>query len=218
MNENCTISLFGATGASGKEFLKLALKNNYKVKALVRNPKNISISNSNLELVQGDFDNLEAITKVVKNSDFIICMAGSLKSPVEDLMFNFIKTLHPLMLQEKVLNLTYQAGALCYVPKAKKSFLVKFLRGTFGKISGADLSLTDHDKVLEYIDSKMTPEGLNVIVTLPGALGLNTGESQKDLEIQKSVKFTSSKFIDVAKFTLLNIKNADLYGKFVYIA
>ena len=35
MNENCTISLFGATGASGKEFLKLALKNNYKVKALV---------------------------------------------------------------------------------------------------------------------------------------------------------------------------------------
>lgn len=218
MKEQCTISLFGATGASGKEFLNLALKNNFRIKALVRNINNISISNPNLELVQGDFSNIESITQVVKNSDYIICMAGSLKSPISDLMYNFIKSLHTIMLQEKVFNLTYQAGALCFVPNAKKSLLVKILRGTFGKITGTELSLKDHDKVLNYINSKMSPSGINVIVTLPGAMGLNPGDSQKDLKIYDEVKFTSSQFIDVAKFTLLNFNNRDLFGKFVYIS
>ncbi len=218
MKEQYTISLFGATGASGKEFLNLALKNNFKIKALVRNINNISISNPNLELVQGDFSNIESITQVVKNSDYIICMAGSLKSPINDLMYNFIKSLHTIMLQEKVFNLMYQAGALCYVPNTKKSFLVKIMRITFGKITGTELSLKDHDKVLNYISSKMTPGGLNVIVTLPGAMGLNPGESKKDLEIQNGIKFTSSQFIDVAKFTLSNFNNTKLFGKFIYIA
>ena len=218
MKEQYTISLFGATGASGKEFLNLALKNNFKIKALVRNINNISISNPNLELVQGDFSNIESITQVVKNSDYIICMAGSLKSPINDLMYNFIKSLHTIMLQEKVFNLTYQAGALCYVPDTKKSFLVKIMRITFGKITGTEISLKDHDKVLNYISSKMSPNGLNVIVNLTGALGLNNGESKKELEIQNGIKFTSSQFIDVAKFTLLNFNNTKLFGKFIYIA
>lgn len=218
IKEQFTISLFGATGASGKEFLNLALKNNFKIKALVRNLNNISISNPNLELIQGDFSNIESITQVVKNSDYIVCMAGSLKSPSKDLMYNFIKSLHTIMLQEKVFNLTYQAGALCYIPNAKKSFLVKIMRGTFGKITGTELSLKDHDKVLNYINSKMTLSGLNVIVTLPGAMGLNPGESKKELEIQNGIKFTSSQFIDVAKFTLSNFNNTNLFGKFVYIA
>lgn len=218
MKGQFTISLFGATGASGNEFLNFCLKNNLKVRALVRNINNINISNPNLELIQGDFNNTASITKVVNGSDYIVCMASSLKSPINDLMYNFIKSLHAIMLQEKVFNLTYQAGALCYVPNAKKSLFVKILRGTFGKITGTELSLKDHDKVLKYINSKMTPNGLNVIVTLPGAMGLTLGESQKDLKIQNGIKFTSSKHIDVAKFTLLNFNNQDLFGKFIYIA
>ena len=218
MKNQYSLALFGATGSSGKEFLKLALANHHKVKVLVRNPKNLSISNPNLTIIQGDFNNYEAISEVVEKSDFVICMAGSLKSPSKDLMFNFIKTVHSIMLEKRVTNLTYQAGALCYLPNSPKNIVVRLLRNTIGKITGTETTLADHDRVLDYIQSRMIPVGLKVIVTLPGALGLTSGQSQRDLQIQKGIKFKSSRFIDVAKFTLENIDNSDLQGQYVYIA
>jgi hypothetical protein len=218
MKNQYSLALFGATGSCGKEFLKLALANHHKVKALVRNPKNLSISNPNLTIIQGDFNNYVAISEVVENSDIIICMAGSLQSPEKDLMFNFVKTLHLIMLEKRVTNLTYQAGALCYLPNSSKNIVVRLLRNTIGKITGTETALADHDRVLDYIQSRMTPIGLKIIVTLPGALGLTSGQSQRDLQIQKGMKFKSSRFIDVAKFTLENIDNSDLQGQYVYIA
>lgn len=218
MTSQKNIALFGATGSSGKEFLLQALKHNFNVKALVRNPDKIEIENSKLQYIKGDFKSIEAIRSVIKNADFVVCMAGSLKSPVKDLMFDFIRILHPLMIQENVANLTYQAGALCYIPRQRKSLVVSLMRTTIGKIAGAEVSLSDHDKVLQYIDNKMIPDGIKVFVTLPGAAGLNSGPSQRELKIQKGVKFSASTFIDVANFTFLNFNNKELHGKFLYIA
>ena len=67
MKEQYTISLFGATGASGKEFLNLALKNNFKIKALVRNINNISLSNPNLELIKTKMYNFNIQVKIHLN-------------------------------------------------------------------------------------------------------------------------------------------------------
>ena len=213
-----TIALFGATGATGNEFLNLALQQNYLIQALVRSPKKIKSTDPNLYLIKGDFSDKEAISKVIENSDYVVCLAGSLKSPQKDLMFNFIELLHSLMLKQNVRNLTYQAGALCYLPNKKKSLSIMLMRNTIGRITGLETSLADHDRVLKYFDSKMISGGFNVIATLPGAAGLNHGSSQKKLEIQARVKFTPSKYIDVAKFTLNNLDNHELHGKYIYIA
>ena len=213
-----TIALFGATGATGKEFLNLALQQNYLIQALVRSPEKISSTDPNLHLIKGDFSDKEAISNVIKNSDYVVCFTGSLKSPEKDLMFNFIELLHSLMLEQNVRNLIYQAGALCYLPNKKKSLSIMLMRNTIGRITGFETSLADHDKVLAYLDSNMIPDGFNVIVTLPGAAGLNHSSSQKKLEIQSGVIFTPSTYIDVATFTLNNLSNFELFGKFIYIA
>lgn len=218
MSNQRTIALFGATGATGNEFLKLALKQNYIVKALVRTPEKIKITDANLTLIKGDLSNEEAISKVVENANNIVCMVSSLKSPQKDLMFNFSKILHPIMLKNKVTKLTYQAGALCYPPNNKKSLRVALMRNTLGKITRVETSITDHDRVMQYIQEKMLSDNLKVFVTLPGGLGLTVGESKKELNVYEKTILKSSRFIDVADFTLNNMDNTNYFGRYLYIA
>lgn len=216
MNNQKTIALFGATGATGNEFLKLALKENYIVKALVRTPEKLKITDANLTIIKGDLSDEKAISKVVENTDNIVCMVSSLKSPQKDLMYNFIKVLHPIMLKNKVAKLTYMAGALCYAPNKKKSLRVALMRNTIGKITRVETSIADHDKVMQYIHQRMHPDDLKIFVTLPGGLGLTVGESKKQLNVYEKTVLKSSRFIDVAKFTLQNIDN--YFGGYLYVA
>jgi prephenate dehydrogenase len=218
MNKQKTIALFGATGATGNEFLKLALKQNYIVKALVRTPEKIKITDANLTLIKGDLSNEEAISKVVENTDNIVCMVSSLKSPQKYLMFNFIKILHPIMLKNRVTKLTYQAGALCYPPNKKKSVKVALMRNTVGKLTRVETSIADHDKVMQYIQHNMLSDNLNVFVTLPGGLGLTVGESKEELNVYEKIVLKSSRFIDVAYFTLQNMNNSTFFGRYLYVA
>ncbi|MFT6199700.1 MAG: hypothetical protein ACJAQ2_001475 [Vicingaceae bacterium] len=218
MNKQKTIALFGATGATGNEFLKLALKQNYRVKALVRTPEKFKITDENLTITKGDLSDEKAISKVVENADNIVCMVSSLKSPQKDLMFNFIKLLHSIMLKNKVTKLTYMAGALCYAPNKPKSLRVALMRNTLGKITRVETSIADHDKVMQYIHQRMLPDNLEVFVTLPGGLGLTFGESKKELKVYEKTVLKSSRFIDVAYFTLQNMNNSTFFGKYLYVA
>jgi len=218
MNMQKTIALFGATGATGNEFLKLALKQNYIVKALVRTPEKLKITDANLTIIKGDLSNEKAISKVVENADNVVCMVSSLKSPQKDLMYDFIRVLHPIMLKYKVTKLTYMAGALCYAPSKKKSLRVALLRNTLGKITGVETSIADHDKVMQYIQQKMLSDNLKVFVTLPGGLGLTVGESKKELNVYEKTVLKSSRFIDVAYFTLQSMDNPNFFGRYLYVA
>jgi len=218
MSNQRTIALFGATGSTGNEFLKLALKENYIVKALVRTPEKLNITDENLTIIKGDLSNEEAISKVVESADNIVCMVSSLKSPQKDLMYNFIKLLHPIMQKNKEVKLTYMAGALCYPPNKKKSLRVALMRNTLGKITRVETSIADHDKVLQYIHQRMLPANLKVFVTLPGGLGLTDGASKKQLEVYEKTVLKSSTFIDVADFTLKNMDNPIFFGRYLYVA
>ena len=162
--------------------------------------------------------NEKAISHVVENADNIVCMVSSLKSPQKDLMYNFIKLLHPIMLKNRVANLTYMAGALCYAPNKKKSKRVAFMRNTLGKITRVETSIADHDKVMQYIDQKMLPDHLKVFVTLSGGFGLTTGAPKKQLKVYEKTVLKSSRFIDVADFTLKNMDNPNYFGRYLYVA
>jgi putative NADH-flavin reductase len=49
-----TIALFGGSGQTGLQFLKLALEKGLKIKALVRKPETLTVKHSNLEIIKGD--------------------------------------------------------------------------------------------------------------------------------------------------------------------
>jgi len=69
------IAIIGATGSTGKEVVSLALKANYKVTVIARDPSGIEPRN-NLLMVAGDVTKIESLTKAFKNVDAVISCFG----------------------------------------------------------------------------------------------------------------------------------------------
>lgn len=66
------LALIGATGFVGSAILKEALDRGHQVKAIVRNPGALEISNSNLSVVQGDVMDTDHLSKLLSGSDAIL--------------------------------------------------------------------------------------------------------------------------------------------------
>lgn len=67
-----TISVFGASGRTGKLFTELALKNGYCVKALVRAPSRLDLQHPNLEIIQGDVLDSAKVEETIKTTEAVI--------------------------------------------------------------------------------------------------------------------------------------------------
>ena len=70
------IVIFGSTGGTGQELVKQALNENYIVTAFVRNPEKLNVSDTNLDVIQGDVLKLEDVCKAVENQDVVFCSIG----------------------------------------------------------------------------------------------------------------------------------------------
>src|SRR3546814_7491954 len=57
MSSKSTILVFGGSGRTGRHFVEIALKKGHKVWALVRDPAQLAIRNSNLEFRLGSIVN-----------------------------------------------------------------------------------------------------------------------------------------------------------------
>ena len=70
------LTIFGATGISGKLLTKQALDKGYVVTAYARNPSKIDFNHPNLKVVNGELNNVEAIKKAIEGADVIISLLG----------------------------------------------------------------------------------------------------------------------------------------------
>lgn len=67
-----SVVLIGASGFVGTAILNELLSRGYKVTAVVRNPKKINVSNSNLEIVKTDVSDTDVMVEICKGKDAII--------------------------------------------------------------------------------------------------------------------------------------------------
>jgi len=214
-----TIAIFGATGMTGRHLVPLALKQGYRVKALVRTPSKLQITDENLVVIQGDFANTSAIEETVEGADYVVCCAGGAFKPKEypkDMMINFVSTLLPILVAGGTVKvLVYQAGAFSKTPDGKLPFVIKILRATVGRLMGISPNIADNDAVIRYLD-KNKPASLNVIVTRPGQL-LDKDDGMPlvaaDTPETKPITFKA-----LAAFTLEVLNDDSLYGKHPYCA
>lgn len=75
------ITVFGATGRTGREVVRLALERGYNVVAFVRDSRKVNIENPQLEVVQGELNNKEALRATLKGSDCVISALGPAGNP-----------------------------------------------------------------------------------------------------------------------------------------
>lgn len=67
-----SVVLIGASGFVGTAILNELLSRGHKVTAVVRNPKKINVTNSNLEIVKTDVSDTNAMVEICKGKDAII--------------------------------------------------------------------------------------------------------------------------------------------------
>jgi hypothetical protein len=118
-----TIALFGATGKTGNQFLRLALDAGYRVRALIKggNAGNCSIKGfidqPGLTLVTGDLTDEYKIKCTVRGSDCVVCMLGDTlptkKNYPVGRMTAFLNKLYPIMKKEASISVfLYQVSSL----------------------------------------------------------------------------------------------------------
>jgi hypothetical protein len=107
-SEASTIALFGASGKTGNEFIRLALNAGYLVRALIHDLKagNMRelVDQDGLKLVTGTLENEHKIQETVQSADYVVCMLGETlptksKYP-EGCMTAFLAKLYPIMKKE----------------------------------------------------------------------------------------------------------------------
>jgi nucleoside-diphosphate-sugar epimerase len=71
------IIVFGASGATGKEFVKLSLKANHQVTGFVRDPAKLTIQHPNLKVIVGDALRRDDVISAIADHDAVVsCLAA----------------------------------------------------------------------------------------------------------------------------------------------
>lgn len=214
-----TIALFGATGDTGSEILKIALKQGYRIQALARTPSKITVTDANLSIIQGDFEDVDAIKAVVRGASYVIvCAGGNIKAkPYVPLMENFVtQQLWPAMIAEPSIKVfLYQAGAAAAEPGKSVPFAMRAMKVVADCFISLSAMVADNEGVIQFVHSqKQKP--FKVIFTRPG--GIKKGEpSDKGCVAAESPPMGMISFADLASFTLKAIKDPSLFGKYPYV-
>lgn len=92
------VTVFGASGRTGLEILKLLPERNIQVNAFCRNESSIPFSNTNMHIFEGDIFKLNDVKAAVINADCIVIALGT-KAPYKDVFcydgtINIIKAMY----------------------------------------------------------------------------------------------------------------------------
>ncbi|WP_168207741.1 NAD(P)-dependent oxidoreductase [Spirosoma sp. KCTC 42546] len=75
-HKQLSILVFGATGGTGSQFVKLALEAGHRVTAIVRNPAALAQQHPNLRVVKGDAMVLETFSTQVQGHNAVVSCLG----------------------------------------------------------------------------------------------------------------------------------------------
>ncbi len=71
------ITIFGASGLTGRFMVKEALERGHRVMALVRDPAKVDIEHEDLQVIAGDVLDPEAVEKAIAGQDAVISTIGA---------------------------------------------------------------------------------------------------------------------------------------------
>jgi putative NADH-flavin reductase len=128
-----TIALFGATGRTGIEIMKLALISNHAVNGFCRSRNSISFPDENLSIFEGSVLNIDDVRLAIENSDYVVSALGT-KPPFTDIFcFDALKNIIYAMYDYNVRRLICITGAMIGDFTPNQSKFMKFMTNRFNK-------------------------------------------------------------------------------------
>jgi hypothetical protein len=233
------IGLFGAHGATGTHFVKLALDAGYAIQALAPSVDSVPLQNEHLTVIPGSIEDNnvhEAIPKVIRGATFVVCLLADTLQPTrkdddypEHKLLQFLQILYPYMTKSSSVTLfLHQANSLTNnadgtpIPILARMMkkTIHFLYPCFSCCCCIHPSyIHDQDSAIQFIvqqQNNYSDSKFHYIITRPGML--REGPSQKRLTASKSLPgpFPIT-HADLAEFTLGALMEHKWYDTAPYV-
>jgi len=126
------ITIFGATGGTGKQLVEQALTEGNEVVAFARNPSKLNITDKNLTILKGELTDYALIENAVGGSDAVISVlgprGGSRNKPLTQGMHNIIEAMKKQGVRRLIISSTLSAKDPNDLPEFRSKALVNFVR------------------------------------------------------------------------------------------
>jgi len=212
MDDCKVVSIFGASGRVGKEAVKLALLQGYKVKAHCRPKANCDLKHENLSVFKGEITNYELIKDIVNESSCVIIVLGQRK-PYTDI---FCKTASEMIVKAMkecgARRLVCLTGAMIGDSDANLTFPFKMLKRLMNRRNPALFN--------DRAGQEDTIKGSDTDWTLVKPPRLVENGERKIFIYSETLKMglsSSIGFDDLAEFLVEQIKSKDYLHKSVYV-
>lgn len=105
------ITVFGASGRTGRQMVEQALAGGHEVTAFVRDPAKLAITHGRLRVVRSDIADAERVHEAVRGADAVISALGQTKTSAKDVLTTAAGRITAAMRTEGVARLVSLVGA-----------------------------------------------------------------------------------------------------------
>lgn len=209
------IAVFGATGKTGIKAVGQALEKGDEVKALVRSPQKITISDEKLSIVQGDVTDAAAVENIIDGVDGVLVALGASADMQTDIvMEQGTKNIIDAMKKHNVKRIIVQSSYGMSGDQEGTQFMKQMGMGD-EQIGMIQPVLDDKKKQTEVVVNS----GLEYVLVRP--LMLTDGEKTGEYRVGESLDVKQGDSIsraDVADFMLKALTDNTYVGKTVTLS
>lgn len=212
MSRTKTVSIFGASGRVGKEAVKLALLQGYKVKAHCRLHSKCDLKHDYLTVLKGEITNYELVKDIVAGSDTVLITLGQRK-PYKDIFCSEATSLITKAMEETgVKRVVLLTGAMIGESDANLTVPFRMLK----KVMNRRLPEIFKDRAGQ--EEEVKKDSLEWTIVKPPRL-IENGERRIFIysETLKMGLASSIGFDDLAEFLVEQIASKDYLQKSVYV-
>ncbi|MDX1614361.1 MAG: SDR family oxidoreductase [Candidatus Promineifilaceae bacterium] len=121
------LTVFGATGRTGRHLVEQALAAGHTVQALARNPAKIQVQNDRLTVIQGNVQEADAVQEAIAGSEAVISVLGPTSNTPDYQITKGMKHILEAMNQHEVERLIISVGAGVRDPQDQPGLLDKVI-------------------------------------------------------------------------------------------
>ncbi len=155
------LTIFGATGGTGKHVVDKALTAGHHVTAFVRNPDKLKVQHENLTCVKGDALNPDEVSQAIAGADAVISILAQSKNSPKDLQTRATENIVAAMQKHGVKRLVSTTGGGMRVPEDNPGLMDNVIRFLLQTLSGDVLKdAENHYAVIKQSDLEwVVPRG-----------------------------------------------------------
>jgi putative NADH-flavin reductase len=194
------LALFGATGGTGEQIVRQALKAGHSLRLLVRDPAKLKSQDPRLTVITGNVLTPADVNETLTGADAVICTLGNTRNNPEQVVSNGTRNIISAMQLNAIRRLIVVSSLGVGDSKDQVPFFFKVVAATFLR------------KVMRDKEALVRTSGLDWTLVRPGGLtdGPRTGAYQ--FGVDPTIRAGQVSRADVADFVLREVERNEFIG------